>query len=263
MATKIRKGQIKTEDFIIPSSGNPTWATETETASQKAIADKILSLIAGVAGAMLYQGAWSSVPANGVGVKKGYVYVYNGSGTAPTGTTLDNGDTLIANTDTPDPTNSTNWTIIQSNIEGALTLANFGTNVLAGSNITITYNSSTKKYTIAASATYPTIANGSVVTGKYVAGFSITNGVITLVFGDLPNFSSSNFHTETLAGTLNGTNDSFTIPSGVPLFIIGVFVNGLKQKLTDDYTITGNTIKFTASAYIPQTGDILEIVYIK
>ena len=62
---------------------------------------------------------------------------------------------------------------------------------------------------------------------------------------------------ETPSGTVNGSNDTFTL-SHTPS-LEQIYVNGLLQKKTVAYNITGATVTFTAS-YIPQTGDILEAI---
>ncbi len=69
-------------------------------------------------------------------------------------------------------------------------------------------------------------------------------------------------------GAFTGSQEkSTTIPNGVlttfafthtPTLI---YWNGAFQTLTDDYTVGGNSITFTASAGIPQTGDKITNVY--
>jgi hypothetical protein len=66
---------------------------------------------------------------------------------------------------------------------------------------------------------------------------------------------------ETPAGTINGTNGSFTLantPS--PAASLTLFLNGLLQDQGVDYTLAANTITF-APASLPQTGDILRANY--
>lgn len=70
------------------------------------------------------------------------------------------------------------------------------------------------------------------------------------------------------AGSLAGTQEkSTTVPNGVlttfafthtPKVIVW---NGAVQTKTDDYTVSGNSITFTASAGIPQTGDKILNIY--
>lgn len=70
------------------------------------------------------------------------------------------------------------------------------------------------------------------------------------------------------SGSLSGTQEkSTTIPNGIltsfafahtPKVIVW---NGAVQTKTDDYTVSGNSITFTASAGIPQTGDKILNIY--
>ena len=57
------------------------------------------------------------------------------------------------------------------------------------------------------------------------------------------------------SGTINGVNATFTVTQSYSVFIL--FVNGLEQKLTVDYNMSGSTITFVAGA-IPQTGDTID-----
>lgn len=57
------------------------------------------------------------------------------------------------------------------------------------------------------------------------------------------------------SGTINGVNATFTVTQTYAVYLL--FVNGLEQKLTVDYNISGSTITFIAGA-IPQTGDTLD-----
>jgi hypothetical protein len=66
---------------------------------------------------------------------------------------------------------------------------------------------------------------------------------------------------EAPAGTVNGTNVAFTLTNAPdPAGSLAVFRNGMLQKLTLDYTISGAAITF-ASAATPQAGDTLLASY--
>jgi hypothetical protein len=70
---------------------------------------------------------------------------------------------------------------------------------------------------------------------------------------------SVNFVRETPAGTLNGTNKVFTLtyaPS--PTGSLVVYLNGVEQVPTTDYTISGATITFIVA---PKTGDLIIAQY--
>jgi len=66
---------------------------------------------------------------------------------------------------------------------------------------------------------------------------------------------------ETPSGTIDGSNSSFTL-SGTPTPSASLLLyrNGLLQKQSLDYTLSGGTVSFTASA-VPQTGDVLAAFY--
>jgi len=66
---------------------------------------------------------------------------------------------------------------------------------------------------------------------------------------------------ETPAGSVNGVNNTFTLAqTPVPYASLLLYRNGVLQRRTSDYTITGNSIQFLAGA-IPQTGDTLVASY--
>lgn len=60
---------------------------------------------------------------------------------------------------------------------------------------------------------------------------------------------------ENISGTINGVNQTFTInhaPS--PVSSLKVYRGGARQRITEDYTLSGSTITFTIA---PQVGEIL------
>lgn len=64
---------------------------------------------------------------------------------------------------------------------------------------------------------------------------------------------------ETPSGTINGTNKDFTvanIPS--PASSLKVYRGGARQRITEDYTFSGNTISFTSA---PQVGEVILVDY--
>lgn len=79
----------------------------------------------------------------------------------------------------------------------------------------------------------------------------ITGGAVSdqLVMGEVP------------TGDIDGNNKIFTVSEDVFGNAIDVFLNGLLQKRTDDYTFTSpNTITFTVA---PPNGSNLVVDYIK
>jgi hypothetical protein len=63
---------------------------------------------------------------------------------------------------------------------------------------------------------------------------------------------------ETPGGTVNGSNDEFTLANTPVAGSLHLFVNGIRQRpgSGNDYTISGGTITFESGA-IPQTNDVL------
>lgn len=278
MPTKIRKEQIRIDEFI-QALASADWTSDTLTASAAAIMAKINEQIAGVSGAMLYRGAWSAA-SNESSIKTGYVYVYDGNGTAPTGVTLENGDTLIANTDNASVATAANWTIVNVNITGAITTANLVSNLFAylsnGNPDALTITNDTANGKLKLTVNFPTVSGGSATSGKYVSGISInaSTGVISVSKTDLPeqtNYERLIVYDATPTGTVNGDNNTFTTPNKVVTNLpvrAALYVNGVRQHAGTDVTVTIDSstgyakFVFTASAYIPQNGDVVTCDYI-
>ena len=98
--------------------------------------------------------------------------------------------------------------------------------LIAGSNVTITTNETTDSITLSATG-----ATGTLV--------SVTNAVPT--------------------GIINGSNTVFTIAGEALNNEIIVTLNGLKQKETTDYSLSGTTLTFVVA---PFTGAVLEVFYV-
>lgn len=65
---------------------------------------------------------------------------------------------------------------------------------------------------------------------------------------------------ETPAGTINGTNPTFTLQNPPLAGTLLLYVDGLLMTVGDDYTLASLTITFLTGA-IPQTGDIIRATY--
>jgi hypothetical protein len=65
-------------------------------------------------------------------------------------------------------------------------------------------------------------------------------------------FTNIYFKKVALTGTINGTNDEFTLASAVRTGSEAIYLNGLLQVVGDDYTIAGTTLTFIAA---PEAGD--------
>ena len=59
---------------------------------------------------------------------------------------------------------------------------------------------------------------------------------------------------ETPTGSINGSNTDFVLANTPVSGSVKVFLNGVRQKLTIDYTISGTTITFLVA---PVTNDII------
>lgn len=62
-----------------------------------------------------------------------------------------------------------------------------------------------------------------------------SGGGNTAVFGEIP------------SGTINGANVTFTLANTPVAGTVAVYLNGARQKVTDDYTISGATITFVSA----------------
>jgi hypothetical protein len=102
-----------------------------------------------------------------------------------------------------------------------------------------------------------TIGVKSLIAGTNVT-FTVGANSITINSSGL---SSSNFvFNETPTGTINGTNATFTIANTPTSGTVQLFLNGLLQRPTTDYTISGTTITMIN---IPGTGDFMLVHYLR
>lgn len=277
MSTKIRKDQIRIDEFI-QAVGGVNWRSDTLTASAAAIDDKIHAEVGSIAGAMLYRGAWSTAATDTI--KKGYVYVYSGSGNGSIGSgatavTLEPGDTLIANRDSASVSNPDHWTIVNVNITGAVTDANLAAKLLA-----LLVSNNTNALTIAAgtganagkvvlTVNYPTVTTSG--NGNAVTGISInqTTGVISVTKGYVGDVMRENIVTgESLTPGPSMTTVKLADPEHFALYI-----NGVRQLQGTDYDLgivagiaTGEdrtSIDMHNNAYIPTSGDVVICDYIE
>lgn len=100
-------------------------------------------------------------------------------------------------------------------------------------------------------------------TGWKLVTDNITLGTTALVFTALTTagLTSGNFvFNETPSGTINGSNTAFTLANTPTAGTVSVYLNGLLQTVSDDYTISGSTITYTAA---PIAGDVLRVTYLK
>lgn len=100
-------------------------------------------------------------------------------------------------------------------------------------------------------------------TGWKLVTDSIVLGTTSLVFTALVSSSLTSWNfvfRETPAGTINGSNTAFTLAFTPTVWTVTVYLNGLEQNVTEDYTISGSTITYLIA---PISGDILRVSYLK
>lgn len=282
MATKIRKDQIRIDEFI-QAMNSVNWSSDVLTASAAAIASKIQSEVAGVAGAMLYRGAWSTASTDTI--KKGYVYVYAGSGNGSIGTgsaaiTLEPGDLLIANRDSASVSNPDHWTIVNVNITGAVTEANLATQLLSklasgnANALSIAAGTGANAGKVVLTAKFPTVTSMGI--GTVVTGISIdaTTGGITVTKGDSGDMMLKDIVTEeSLTPTTSGNVTTMVTASLANPNHFALYINGVRQKKGTDFTLSLENgpqqgvyvtkVTMSSGAYVPTTGDVVTCDYVK
>lgn len=105
------------------------------------------------------------------------------------------------------------------------------------------------------------VGNGSnVATGVAMSGDATMSntGVVTLASTVLK--QSSYVNNEVPTGSVNGVNVTFTLANTPVTGSVQVFLNGVRQKVTTDYTVATATITFVSA---PSTGDDVTVVYFK
>lgn len=85
---------------------------------------------------------------------------------------------------------------------------------------------------------------------KLIDGIDKQLGGRTLHRGFSPSFQDD----ETPSGTVNGSNTVFTLTSTPLSGSLKVYVGGVRLRVTEDYTLSGNTITFVSA---PETGAII------
>lgn len=115
------------DDVLKKSDEITDWTDDNVAVTAKAIADMVAKKIgdAQISGVMTYNGAWSKLEeADGTidtsEVKAGETFCYD-KGEMPYGHTLEPGDMLIAAVDEPSMSDEEDWTVVQTNISGAVT----------------------------------------------------------------------------------------------------------------------------------------------
>lgn len=116
---------------------------------------------------------------------------------------------------------------------------------------------------IADSVVYVSQGTVNADTGWKLVTDSIVLGTTALVWTALQiaSLTSGNFvFRETPSGAINGSNTSFTLGNTPIVGTETIYLNGLEQNVTTDYTISGSTITYLVA---PIAGDILRVSYLK
>lgn len=95
------------------------------------------------------------------------------------------------------------------------------------------------------------LGSGSADSTTFLAGdlvWRAAGGATNFIFNEVP------------SGTVNGSNVTFTLANTPTVGTVRVHLNGLRQTLTTDYSISTDTITFVTA---PLTGDVLVADYHK
>lgn len=300
------------------------WSSDLIAVTAKAISQKIADEVAQaeIGGSMQFKGEWSQ--ANLSTAKAGYTYVYD-FGTPPAAHVMEAGDMIIVKVDNPTITNTDHFSVVQTNIDGAVTYVGQavtdggivvfdGTtgrmvkgnavsgllklvngvpavadesdlphhkhpvkisvgnvtgsivdllNIVEGSLINVSWDDASKSLNISSTLT---ITNGTPQAGKFVSGMNVdADGNVSLFFDTLPIVSPKSEWKSGVApsGAINGSNRVFIIAENIVSGTEVVIVNGQVLTRSIDYGISGRTITLAADAYIPISGDIVRVNYVK
>jgi hypothetical protein len=201
-------------------------------------------LPAAIAGAMVYQGAFdasaAATPAAAATGNKGHYYIVSAAGNG-----LEIGDWVVSNGTSWDKIDNTEAT------ETALTTSFDGTasglvaTTVQGAIDEVEGRVQTTEGAIGTLASLTTTEKGSLV------------GAVN----ELAAKSAGAFYVrETPTGAVDGTNADFTISQAAYAGTLEVYLNGLLQELTDDYTVAGTTVTMLAA---PLAGDKVRVKFFK
>lgn len=99
-----------------------------------------------------------------------------------------------------------------------------------------------------------TVTTASVVTANGISG-SVANATTTPAI----TLTRREIWGEPPTGAIDGANATFTLANAALVGFVGVYLNGIRQKLTTHYTIAGAVITMGSA---PLGGDILQVDYI-
>jgi hypothetical protein len=130
--------------------------------------------------------------------------------------------------------------------DGAVSLVKLGALTTKGD--VLTYSTTHARLAVGSDAQVLTADSAQTAGIKWATPFSSANHIVG----------------ETPSGTVDGTNAAFTLANTPTSGTVAVFVNGMRMKsgAGNDYTISGTTVTFLTGA-IPQTGDVVQVDYLK
>lgn len=98
------------------------------------------------------------------------------------------------------------------------------------------------------------------VSGLQTSLASLTTSVNGLLTSNPAGLPTAFVDAEVPTGTVDGTNATFTLANPpVPMASLALYRNGILQKPSIDFTLSGTTVTFTAT--VPKTGDLLQAYY--
>jgi hypothetical protein len=205
-------------------------------------------------GGLEYKGTWdisgSTLPAD---VAKGDLYIITNanSGVTISGVEYTTGDHIVANVAVVGATTVSSWDKIDNTdlvtsvcgYRGVVTLTISDINGL-----TTALSDKMDDTQISTDSTFASVSNTTVPSTQAIKNY-------------VDNLDPTRIYSETPAGTINGTNSTFTLASAPSSTSLQLYHQGLRLKAgaTDDYTISGNQIVLN---YGPETGTVLIADYI-
>lgn len=97
-------------------------------------------------------------------------------------------------------------------------------------------------------------------TGVAVSGDATLSNTGVLTCGSTIQRTAGFVHEEVPTGAINGSNTAFTLENTPIAGSVKVYLNGLREKLTTNFTVSGSTITMLTP---PSTGDIMVVEYLK
>jgi len=222
---------------------------------------KLLSTLlpSAIVGAMVYQGAFDAsagtVPAAASADNKGHYYIIYVAGVID-GVDYQVGDWIVSNGAAWDRVNNSEKTETAATVAYTNTTSGLAATDVQGAIDEVEGRLQTAEGAVGTLSDLTTTEKGSLV-----GAINELNANYAGAINELNAKSAgATYVRETPVGAVDGVNADFTI-SNVPYTgTLQVYLNGLLQELTDDYTVTGQTITLDAA---PLAGDKVRVIYFK